>query len=106
MAKIFISGSSTGLGLMTGRLLVEQGHQVVLHGRSAARSADARDQLPEALEVVTGDLSTVRGARTVAEQVNRLGRFDAVIHNAGIGYREPKRVETEDGMPEVFATNV
>ena len=53
---------------------------------------------------MTGDLSTVRGAREVAEQVNQLGRFDAVIHNAGIGYREPRRVETEDGLPEVFAT--
>jgi hypothetical protein len=29
-----------------------------------------------------------------------------VIHNAGIGYREPERVETQDGVPEVFATNV
>jgi NAD(P)-dependent dehydrogenase (short-subunit alcohol dehydrogenase family) len=106
MAKVFISGSSTGLGMMTGRLLVEQGHQVVLHGRSAARSSDVRRQLPQALEVVAGDLSTVRGAREVAEKVNRLGRFDAVIHNVGIGYREPKRVETEDGVPEVFATNV
>ena len=106
MAKVFISGSSTGLGLTTGRLLIEQGHEVVLHGRSAARSTDARRQLPQALEIVTGDLSTVRGAREVAGQVNRLGRFDAVIHNAGIGYREPKRVETEDGVPEVFATNV
>jgi NAD(P)-dependent dehydrogenase (short-subunit alcohol dehydrogenase family) len=106
MAKVFISGSSTGLGLMTGRLLAQQGHEVVLHGRSAARSADARRELPQALDVVTGDLSTVRGAREVAEQVNRLGRFDAVIHNAGIGYREPKRVETQDGVSEVFATNV
>jgi NAD(P)-dependent dehydrogenase (short-subunit alcohol dehydrogenase family) len=106
MAKVFISGSSTGLGLMTARLLVEQGHEVVLHGRTAARSADARRELTQALDVVTGDLSTVRGAREVAEQVNRLGRFDAVIHNAGIGYREPKRVETQDGVPEVFATNV
>jgi NAD(P)-dependent dehydrogenase (short-subunit alcohol dehydrogenase family) len=106
MAKVFISGSSTGLGLMTGRLLVQQGHQVVLHGRSAARSADARRQLPKALDVVTGDLNTVRGMREVADQVNRLGRFDAVIHNAGIGYREPDRIETEDGVPEVFATNV
>jgi NAD(P)-dependent dehydrogenase (short-subunit alcohol dehydrogenase family) len=44
--------------------------------------------------------------RSIAEQANRLGRFDAVIHNAGIGYREPRRVETEDGLPEVFATNV
>jgi NAD(P)-dependent dehydrogenase (short-subunit alcohol dehydrogenase family) len=106
MAKVFISGSSTGLGLMTARLLVEQGHQVVLHGRSAARSAEARRQSPNALDVVTGDLSTVRGMREVAEHVNRLGRFDAVIHNAGIGYREPARIETADGVPEVFATNV
>jgi NAD(P)-dependent dehydrogenase (short-subunit alcohol dehydrogenase family) len=41
----------------------------------------------------------------VADQVNRLGRFDAVIHNAGVGYREP-RVETEDGLSHVFAVNV
>ena len=106
MAKVFISGSSTGLGLMTARLLVDEGHEVVLHGRTAARSADARRELTQALDVVTGDLSTVRGAREVAEQVNRLGRFDAVIHNAGVGYREPRRVETQDGVPEVFATNV
>ncbi len=33
-------------------------------------------------------------------------KFHAVIHNAGIGYREPKRVETEGGLPEVFATNL
>jgi NAD(P)-dependent dehydrogenase (short-subunit alcohol dehydrogenase family) len=38
--------------------------------------------------------------------VNKLGRFDAVIHNAGIGYREPHRVETERGAPNVFAVNV
>ena len=62
MAKVFISGSSTGLGLMTARLLIEQGHQVVLHGRTAARSADARRELTQALDVVTGDLATVRGA--------------------------------------------
>ncbi len=106
MARIFISGSSAGLGLMTGRLLTEQGHSVVLHGRTMAKTEEARRELPQAEAVVTGDLSTVQSARHVAEQVNRLGRFDAVIHNAGIGYREPKRIETPDGLPEVFATNV
>lgn len=106
MARVFLSGSSTGLGLMTGRLLAEQGHSVVLHGRSEARTRDARRELPQAEAAVTGDLSTVRGARDLAEQINRLGRFDAVIHNAGIGYREPSRVETEDRLPEVFAINV
>ena len=44
--------------------------------------------------------------KSVAEEVNRLGRFDAVIHNAGIGYREPRRVKTEPGIPSVFAVNV
>src|SRR5262249_14906881 len=54
---------------------------------------------------VTGGLSTFAGVRTVAERVNRLGRFDAVIHNAGTGYREG-RVETEPGVPSIFAVNV
>jgi NAD(P)-dependent dehydrogenase (short-subunit alcohol dehydrogenase family) len=34
-----------------------------------------------------------------------LGLFDAVIHNAGVGYRESRRVATEDGLPHVFAVN-
>src|SRR3954447_15423881 len=105
MARVFISGSSTGLGLMAGQLLVEQGHRVVLHARNDARREDTRRALPQANAVVVGDLSTVRGARSVADQVNQLGRFDAVIHNAGIGYRE-RHVQTEDGLPHVFAVNV
>ena len=44
--------------------------------------------------------------RQVAEQANALGRYDAVIHNAGVGYREPRRVETADGLSQVFAVNV
>jgi NAD(P)-dependent dehydrogenase (short-subunit alcohol dehydrogenase family) len=43
--------------------------------------------------------------RSVADQVNALGSFDAIIHNAAVGYREPRRVETEDGFAHVFAIN-
>jgi len=32
--------------------------------------------------------------------------LNAVIHNAGVGYRETRRVETEPGVPSVFAINV
>jgi len=60
---------------------------------------------PGAQGVVSGDLSTIAGTRTVADEVNALGRFEAVIHNAGVGYREG-RVETESGVPRVFAVNV
>jgi NAD(P)-dependent dehydrogenase (short-subunit alcohol dehydrogenase family) len=104
MSRIFISGSSTGLGLMAADLLVSQGHQVVLHARNAARAEDARRALPQTEAVVIGDLETIAGAKDIAAQVNALGRFDAVIHNAAVGYRERHRV-TADGLPHVFAIN-
>jgi NAD(P)-dependent dehydrogenase (short-subunit alcohol dehydrogenase family) len=104
MANIFISGSSTGLGIMAARLLAQQGHEVVLHGRNSERAKAAKDSLPAARDVVIGDLSSIAGMRSVASQVNALGRFDAVIHNVGVGYME-RRILTEDGLPHVFATN-
>jgi NAD(P)-dependent dehydrogenase (short-subunit alcohol dehydrogenase family) len=105
MARIFVTGSSTGLGLMAAQLLLELGHRVVIHGRNQARVDNALASAPGADAAVVGDLSTVREMRAVADQVNALGRFDAVIHNAGIGYRETHPVETEDGLPRLFATN-
>lgn len=104
MTRIFISGSSTGLGLMAAERLTEQGHQVVLHARNAARAGDARRVLPKAEAVVIGDLETIAGATDVAAEVNKLGRFDAVIHNAAVGYREAHRL-TSDGLPHLFAIN-
>jgi NAD(P)-dependent dehydrogenase (short-subunit alcohol dehydrogenase family) len=104
MSRIFISGSSTGLGLMAADLLVNQGCQVVLHARNAGRAEDARRKLPQAEAVVVGDVETIAGAKDIASQVNALGRFDAVIHNAAVGYGERHRV-TSDGLPHVFAIN-
>jgi NAD(P)-dependent dehydrogenase (short-subunit alcohol dehydrogenase family) len=90
---------------MAARVLIEQGHEVVVHGRNDGRTRDALEAAG-ARAAVTGDLSTIAGARTVADQVNKLGRFNAVIHNAGVGYRETRRVETEPGVPSIFAVNV
>jgi len=42
----------------------------------------------------------------VADSINSLGRFNAVIHNAGIGYREPRRGDIASSVPNVFAVNV
>ncbi len=106
MSRVFITGSSDGLGLMAGRLLAGEGHSVTLHARNQTRAANTRAALPQADGVVTGDLSTIAGMRQVAEQANASGRFDAVIHNAGIGYREVRRVETADSLAHVFAVNV
>jgi NAD(P)-dependent dehydrogenase (short-subunit alcohol dehydrogenase family) len=105
MARIFITGSTDGLGRAAAELLIEKGHSVVLHARNEQRAAEAKASVPCAEAVVTGDLSSIAQTRGVAEQVNALGAFDAVIHNAAVGYREPRRIETEDGLSHVFAVN-
>jgi NAD(P)-dependent dehydrogenase (short-subunit alcohol dehydrogenase family) len=105
MARVLVTGSSTGLGLMAGQLLVEQGHEAVLHARNPARAEETRRELPQATGIVVGDLSDLAGMRTVAEQAQRLGPFDAVIHNAALGYQTRGRDETADGLPALFAVN-
>ena len=105
MARVFITGSSDGLGRMAAQLLIEQGHRVVLHARNEGRGQEALSVVPGAEAVVIGDLTSIAQTRSVADQVNRLGSFDGVIHNAAVGYREPRRIATEDGLSHVFAVN-
>lgn len=105
MARIFITGSADGLGQTAAQLLLSQGHQVVLHARNQARAHDAATSTPGAETVLIGDLSSIAETLSVADQANALGRFDAIIHNAAVGYQEPRRLATPDGLPHVFAIN-
>jgi NAD(P)-dependent dehydrogenase (short-subunit alcohol dehydrogenase family) len=103
VSRVLVTGSADGLGLMAGQLLAADGHAVTLHTRNDQRADDARAALPAAEAVLVGDLSTLAGMRSVAEQA---GSYDAVVHNAAVGYQEPRRVETADGLAHVFAVNV
>ncbi len=105
MARIFITGSSDGLGLMAARALLEQGHTVVAHARNAQRAEYAHQQLPGAEAVLLGDLASLDQTSALAVAANQLGSFDAVIHNAAIGYKEKTRKLTADGLPQVFQIN-
>ncbi len=105
MARVFITGSSDGLGRHAAALLVEHGHSVILHARDEARGRDALAAVPGAEAVLHGDLASLAQTRRLAERVNALGPLDAVIHNAAVGYREKRRITTEDGYSHVFAVN-
>ena len=91
---------------MAAQLVADQGHVVVLHARNEARAEAARRALPAAADVLIVDLSTIASMRELAARANAVGRFDAVIHNVGIGYQEPHRVETADGLSLLWAVNV
>jgi len=105
MSRIFITGSADGLGHLAARELIAQGHQVVLHARNEKRTKDALASLPKAEAALAADLSNIKETISLAQKVNELGKFDAVIHNAGVGYQESSRKATADGLPEVFAVN-
>lgn len=104
MSRIFITGSTDGLGLAAARTLMDEGHEVVLHARSPERAATLSDMAARSAGVVIGDLSSAAETRAIAEQVRRIGRMDAVIHNAGI-YREPGRGTTPEGHAKTLAVN-
>jgi NAD(P)-dependent dehydrogenase (short-subunit alcohol dehydrogenase family) len=105
VSRVFITGSADGLGRLAARLLVAQGHRVVLHARNAARARDAMRAVPGAEQAVTGDLASLEETKELAVQVNALGEFDAIIHNAAIGYQERARGSTPEGLPRVLAIN-
>ncbi|PLN76822.1 NAD(P)-binding protein [Aspergillus taichungensis] len=108
MARIFITGSSDGIGQAAGKILADRGHSVVLHARNADRAASTRQAVPKAEAVLVADLRSIAETKKLAEEANSLGSgsFDAVIHNAGIGYGSTSSREiTADKISAVFSVN-
>src|SRR4051794_16070327 len=102
MARIFITGSTEGLGKAAALAVLGEGRQVVLHARSPSGGGGRGDLAGVAAAVVMGDLASTEETHDVADQVNAIGRMDAVIHNAGI-YVAPQRVATPEGHTRPLA---
>jgi NAD(P)-dependent dehydrogenase (short-subunit alcohol dehydrogenase family) len=105
MADVLVTGSSDGIGRQTARDLIDHGHRVVLHARNDQRADEARAAVPDAADVVVGDVSTIAGARAVTRAALGIGGYDAVIHNVGVG-GAAERTVTDDGFERIFAVNV
>ena len=102
--RVFVTGSSDGLGLEAARQLIALGHHVILHGRNRKRADDAMAAAPGAMAAVVGDVSVIAETRALADQVNKIGLCDAVIHNVGISGRSGTEL-TSDGLSPIFAVN-
>ncbi|AEO61244.1 hypothetical protein MYCTH_2311238 [Thermothelomyces thermophilus ATCC 42464] len=104
MGRFFITGSSDGLGSLTARRLVAKGHQVVLHARNAERARDASAACPGAEAVLVADLTSIDETKELAAAADKLGPYDAIIHNAGV-YVGMESVPGKSGLPTLFAVN-
>ncbi|WP_326573385.1 SDR family NAD(P)-dependent oxidoreductase [Streptomyces sp. NBC_00481] len=97
MALVLVTGASSGLGRDTAEALAGQGHDVVAHVRDPARLTGGGDT-GWWKGVVTGDLAEVDEIRDVARQAAEFGRFDTVIHNAGV-LNSPEQVTVNTVAP-------
>jgi NAD(P)-dependent dehydrogenase (short-subunit alcohol dehydrogenase family) len=105
MARVFVTGSTDGIGRETARQLLAAGHDVVAHAKVAERADQVRAVLPDLAEVVVGDLASLEQTRNLAAAATAAGPFDAVIHNAGVGGGESEKVLTADGIERTFQVN-
>ena len=104
MARIFITGSADGLGKLAAKALISQGHKVVLHARNHKRAQDVLTEIHDVEAVLTADLSGMAETKKLAVELNDMGRFDVVIHNAGL-YQVSNLELSVDGLPLLLAVN-
>jgi retinol dehydrogenase 12 len=111
MAKpvCLITGATEGVGKATALALAGKGFTVVLAARSPAKAEHIRCEIAatsgaEDIDVIIGDLGSLRQVRQMAETVQqRHPRLDLLINNAGI--MAPERMLTEDGFESSYQVN-
>jgi NAD(P)-dependent dehydrogenase (short-subunit alcohol dehydrogenase family) len=104
-----VTGSNSGLGLVTARELARAGALVVLAARDARKAEAARDEIAAsapaaALDPRVLDLAGLESVRMFAAGVVAdHGRVDVLVNNAGV--MMPPRQQTADGFELQFGTN-
>ncbi|MEM1253346.1 MAG: SDR family NAD(P)-dependent oxidoreductase [Cyanobacteria bacterium P01_H01_bin.21] len=104
---ILITGSSDGIGLETAKMLVSQGHHILLHGRTPSKLKDTTKMLSAdggSVESYVADLSVMVNVETLAQEIaEQHTQLDVLINNAGV-YVASDPV-TPDGLDIRFAVN-
>ncbi|MEO6794762.1 MAG: glucose 1-dehydrogenase [Mycobacterium sp.] len=105
-----VTGASSGLGVHFARALAEAGADVVLAARRADKLAHAADLVAAAgrtaLPVATDVADPAAATRMVQAAIERFGRVDVLINNAGVGTAHPATRETPEQFREVIDINL
>ncbi len=104
---VAITGASAGIGRAAARLLVEEGARVAVGARRSERLDGLVDELgaDKVLPVVMDVRSPGDNRRLVAETVERFGRLDTIVPNAGIGMYGGILDNEDDALAEMMETN-
>ena len=109
MTIILITGTSTGIGLATAVALGRAGHTVYATMRNPARSPElqaitTKEKLP--ITILTLDVDDDEAVtETVGQVLNRHGRLDVLVNNAGVGETGPIEELSLDEFRRAMETN-
>lgn len=104
-----ITGGGSGIGAATARQLLERGHRVAVTGRSEDRLRRFAEELgkPDALLTLTGDAADHEAVQSAVDgTVDRFGRLDAVVANAGFATHDTLADGDPEAWREMVLTNV
>jgi NAD(P)-dependent dehydrogenase (short-subunit alcohol dehydrogenase family) len=105
---VVITGASSGFGLLTAKTLAKKGHRVFAGVRDAkGRNAGAVRELGDAVTILDLDITSDPSVRAALDHVvQRAGRVDVVVNNAGVMSGGLDEAFSDDEMRRVFETNV
>ncbi|MER7198975.1 short-chain dehydrogenase/reductase [Streptomyces sp. CB01635] len=104
---IFVTGAGRGLGTDIAREALESGHQVVATGRRPEEVERTLGGTQDNLLVTKLDVTSLEDAEAAAQAaVDRFGRIDVLINNAGNFYAGYFEEVTPEQMRQQFETNL
>ena len=101
----FVTGSTKGIGKATAALLLREGADVIIHGRTAESVERARKDLPSA-RTVFGDLRDKAAVERIIDEVKNIGTVQILVNNAGIYESKAFQDIADEDWLRLFEVNV
>jgi NAD(P)-dependent dehydrogenase (short-subunit alcohol dehydrogenase family) len=102
-----ITGGTTGIGLATAQLFIEEGAKVIVTGRNPETLEQANKKLGTNADLIAADTSDLKAVEQLFKTIEqRYKKIDALFVNAGIAKFAPLEQSTPEMFDAQFAVNV